>query len=535
MAQENTASKSSSTSTSVKQSGPVPSPPAITPEVPQAPVEQLPPGGAPLPPMPKNQLYAALSSGFAKAAVGHFGRMAAELLDDPTVVGYYDEIGSDVKQALHDRWNQRDFENFRTQELDPLRVDLQGMMERRTAQMNAINNGQVIDPATGEVLGEIDPQSIEAVGLKQNIERDSMGAFQKRTEAMMEAAMRHGNNPLVDQFMAQFMTNQSQAINNIISPATKGIGPKEKAEIDLLKAQRLDAQASARQRNEQTKNLAKDSRDLSKMSVMEMYESVDKDPDRLFDLLESTEQGRNVMDRHNGAVATRLGREFMEQHSLDPAIPENAARRDRYLAEPKQQERIRDGGRKEMINSNPALQMDLRRRAAANPDSPLGKMLQEGGPDTKITTPLTPPEVNHITKGAWVWMNDEIQKKIDAEPNITIEDLTAWAITDLTEDFIRNSFIPGTTNAKQKQEIRNRLKRLIRADRAVYKKRLKGKVRRGAESAGADIRSLVSGPAGVVGAGLSAVGGFGSGLFGGETEAQAAARAKRKKTILEGK
>jgi hypothetical protein len=209
---------------------------------------------------------AALSSGFAKAAIGHFGRAAAELLDDPSVVGYYDEIGSDVKQALHDRWNQRDFENFQTQELKPMVEDLEKLEASRRAQFNALNEGKVIDPQTGEVIGEIDPQSVEAVNLKANMERNMMGEFTNRTTRMMEAAQRHGNNPLVDAFMAQYMTNASTTINGIISPATKGIGPQEAADIRYKNAMANQARTASKLNAAQTDRLAKEAQDLSNMS-----------------------------------------------------------------------------------------------------------------------------------------------------------------------------------------------------------------------------------------------------------------------------
>jgi hypothetical protein len=385
--------------------------------------------------MPKNELMAALSSGFAKAAIGHFGRAAAELLDDPSVVGYYDEIGSDVKQALHDRWNQRDFENFQTQELKPMVEDLEKLEASRRAQFNALNEGKVIDPQTGEVIGEIDPQSVEAVNLKANMERNMMGEFTNRTTRMMEAAQRHGSNPLVDAFMAQYMTNASTTINGIISPATKGIGPQEAADIRYKNAMANQARTASKLNAAQTDRLAKEAQDLSNMSDVRIFSEVaGGDVDNFFGIMESHPVGRDRFQRYRDSAATELFDDYMESKNLDPALEADKDKGQRWLAMPKQQAEIVRMARREQLNAQP----NLLAAAQASDDPRVEAILDTTAAETRIALPLKPEEVQSLVKNdAWPWVVRQIDQEIANNPSATVDEIVAHASSDLVEKYIQ--------------------------------------------------------------------------------------------------
>lgn len=239
------------------------------PETPNAPAI----AGKPIPPMPKNELMAALSSGFAQAAIGHFGRAIGELLDDPTVGAYYDEIGADVKQALHDRWNQREFETYYNQYVEPMNQKLNQMVELRKSLFNALNEGKVIDPATGEVVKEVDPNGREAWLLRQNYERDATTEFQRVTGEMMDSSQKFAHNPLVNDMMANLMVNQAQTINGIIQPMYETMNPMQEADIRLKDAQAAQARQATRESKARIKMAKDEGVDLQNIPLGDLFKA----------------------------------------------------------------------------------------------------------------------------------------------------------------------------------------------------------------------------------------------------------------------
>lgn len=305
------------TKVSIMEQGPGTVPeqqPQPAPSVPQAPA---PPGGQPLPPMPKNELMAALSSGFAKAAVGHFGRAIGELLDDPTVVGYYDEIGSDVKQALHDRWNQREFETYYKQYVEPMNQKLTQVVELRKNLFNALGEGKVIDPATGEVIKEIDPNGVEAMNLRVNYERDGMAEFQKVTGAMMDSAQKFAHNPMVNEMMANMLTQQSQAINGIIKPINDQLGPQQMSEIELNKANAARARSTKRQIDVQTGLMKEDDKGIATQPLEKL---VRERGTTIIGQMLTTLPGKQRLDIDAAQIAEQRTLEWAAEKGLNPAV-----------------------------------------------------------------------------------------------------------------------------------------------------------------------------------------------------------------------
>jgi hypothetical protein len=442
---------------------------------------------------------AALSSGFAKASVGHFGKAISMALGDPSVQGYYDEIGTDVKQALHDRWNRREFDNFKTQYLDPMTQKMQQTSELRKNVLNAINRGEILDPATGEVVGEIDPSSEDALLLKQNIELDAMEQFKGSVEAMMSQAAKFGHNPIIDGFMNQFFQRQTETIKEQFQPMVQTLGPMDKSNQDLMAAQAASARAAAKRNNMETRRMAKEGHDLEKQSIGQLINTMGGHREVL-SYLTTTTAGRQKIEPFINAVRNSQAKKYADSQNPPLDVTVNKDQIETWLAS--KNDEILQMAAEQAIKSDPVAYRYMKNLGELDPDNnPMAArvagIIEDEGPE-RLARALDKNEQRAFVQDAYENLLDQAATRAQ-DQKLNPKQLAKWieheGLPRYLADHFEDNSVTGPTKSAIRKQILKRLREGNYADMQAIAKRSAGAaVSRGVKSAAGAVKDFYSTP-----------------------------------------
>jgi len=171
-------------------------------------------------------------------------------------------IGANVSARLKDRTDKYIFDNFRKMHIDPAQNNLQEVMVGIKEKLNALDQGIVVAPDGTRM--EVDPASNEAMRMRNIINRDAISAVQQSTNSIMEQAVKYKDNPYVNQHLQQVMTNTANTVQGYFQgapgePQQQQVKmDKDRAQIELLKAQAAEARAGAKTRGKEKSMLSRE-------------------------------------------------------------------------------------------------------------------------------------------------------------------------------------------------------------------------------------------------------------------------------------
>lgn len=186
----------------------------------------------------------AIRRGGMEAGFQMFGSAVANYAGIPEAAAPIANIGINISNTMQDRWFKQEYENFNASVGQQFKNQSQALVQNLNKTFKQIDSGFYTDEDGNTI--KINPQSEDAIRLKNRTIGDVLTNFQQLNDQFFQAAQKYAHNPYVTATVQNMLTTTTSTIKGIVGPTPAEASEKNLAQIALMRRQGEATRAAAR-------------------------------------------------------------------------------------------------------------------------------------------------------------------------------------------------------------------------------------------------------------------------------------------------